>query len=99
MRLGVCSFVSSTIPVRLHINKSCFKDTNVLILPVTTKLTKIIEAKKEAEVETTPLLTQAGRAIGGDLVARGANALEAALSVDALPSTAQQRVPFTLVNV
>lgn len=46
-----------------------------------------------------PSLTQTGRPIGGDLVSLGANALKAALWVDALASTAQQRVPFALVDV
>lgn len=58
--------------------------------------TKKINVKKERK---SGQLTQAGRPIGGDLVSHGANALEAAFSVDTVASTAQQGVPFTLVNV
>ena len=88
------------VSTRLHINKAkaVLKVTN-LLLSVTTSSTNIIDAKKVEEVETTPSLTQAGRPIGGDLVSHGANALEAAISVDTLTSMAQQGVPFTLVNV
>lgn len=57
------------------------------------------DAKKREKVKMIPSLTQTGRPIGGDLVSLGAKALEAALCVDALASTAQQRVPLTLVDV
>lgn len=50
----------------------------------------------------TPLLcplTDAGVALGRQLVPRGADALEAAVGVHADPAPAQQRVPLALVDV
>lgn len=70
---------------------------NFLIVAVTTTLANMKE--KGEKVEMIPSLTQAGWPIGGNLVSLGANALEAALCVDTLASTAQQGVPVALVDV